>query len=52
MEFHIKIQFLHKESITKKVEEKDGFTAISNTLNSLDSTGKDNIKSVGIIYMN
>ena len=51
MEFHIKLEFLHKHFEMRKAEEKDGFTAIEKALKRLDSLEKDNIKSVSITYM-
>jgi hypothetical protein len=52
MKFHIEVSFLHKAAETKKLEEKDGFTAISKVLDDLDPVEKDNIKGAKITYMN
>lgn len=52
MKFHIEVSFLHKKAETKKLEAKDGYTAISKVLNGLDSLEKDNIKGTKITYMN
>lgn len=51
MEFNIKVKFSHKGSVNKKVECRDGFTAIKKVLETLNSTEKDNIKAVLITDM-
>ena len=46
MEFNVKVKFLHKGSVNKKVECRDGFTAIQKALETLNSTEKDNVKAI------
>jgi hypothetical protein len=46
MFFNVKIKFIHKGSINKKVECNDSFTAIHKALETLNLTEKNNIKAV------
>jgi hypothetical protein len=46
MEFNVKIKFLHKGSINKKVECRDSYTAITKALETLNLTEKDNVSAV------
>ncbi|RST57661.1 hypothetical protein D5F11_021615 [Siminovitchia terrae] len=46
MVFEVKIKFLHKGSKRKEIESKDGFTAITKALETLNSTEKDNVSAV------
>ena len=42
----VKIKFIHKGSVNKKMECWDSFTAIQMALETLNPTEKDNIKAV------
>lgn len=52
IDYHVKIEFLHKTAKTMKVKAKEGFSALTIALENLNSAERDNVISVAIVYMN
>ena len=48
--FRVKIKFVHKGSINKEIQCRDGYTAITKALESLNLTEKKNVSAVLITY--